>query len=280
MKWKGRQGSSNVEDRRGMSSKGLLGGGIVTIAVVVIGMIFGVDLSQFANLSSDTTSQSAADYKATPEEQELAEFSKVVLKETENTWVPLFEKNGKTYRYPKLVLFTSQVQSGCGAASANSGPFYCPADEKVYIDLSFFNELRTRFGASGDFAMAYVIAHEVGHHVQKLLGIDAMYEAKRDQLSEKEFNKLTVRLELQADYYAGVFAHYMKDWNLLEEGDLEEALNAASAIGDDRIQKQSQGYVTPDSFTHGTSAQRARWFKKGFDSGDMNGGDTFASKDL
>jgi hypothetical protein len=172
------------------------------------------------------------------------------------------------------------VQSGCGSASANSGPFYCPADEKVYIDLSFFNELRTRFGASGDFAMAYVIAHEVGHHVQKLLGIDAMYEAKRDQLSEKELNKLTVRLELQADYYAGVFAHYMKDWNLLEEGDLEEALNAASAIGDDRIQKQSQGYVIPDSFTHGTSAQRARWFKKGFDSGSISGGDTFASKDL
>jgi len=280
MKWQGRQGSSNVEDRRGMGSKGLLGGGIVTIVVVVVGLIFGVDLSQFTNLSSDTSTQPAAEYKATPEEQELAEFSKVVLKETENTWDKLFDQNGKTYRYPKLVLFTSQVQSGCGSASANSGPFYCPADEKVYIDLSFFNELRTRFGASGDFAMAYVIAHEVGHHVQKLLGIDAMYEAKRDQLSEKEFNKLTVRLELQADYYAGVFAHYMKDWNLLEEGDLEEALNAASAIGDDRIQKQSQGYVTPDSFTHGTSAQRARWFKKGFDSGSISGGDTFASKDL
>lgn len=280
MKWQGRQGSSNVEDRRGMGSKGLLGGGIVTIVVVVVGLIFGVDLSQFTNLSSDTTTQPAAEYKATPEEQELAEFSKVVLKETENTWDKLFDQNGKTYRYPKLVLFTSQVQSGCGAASANSGPFYCPADEKVYIDLSFFNELRTRFGASGDFAMAYVIAHEVGHHVQKLLGIDAMYEAKRDQLSEKELNKLTVRLELQADYYAGVFAHYMKDWNLLEEGDLEEALNAASAIGDDRIQKQSQGYVTPDSFTHGTSAQRARWFKKGFDSGSISGGDTFAASTL
>ncbi len=280
MKWQGRQGSSNVEDRRGMGSKGLLGGGIVTIVVVVVGLIFGVDLSQFTNLSSDTSTQPAAEYKATPEEQELAEFSKVVLKETENTWDKLFDQNGKTYRYPKLVLFTSQVQSGCGAASANSGPFYCPADEKVYIDLSFFNELRTRFGASGDFAMAYVIAHEVGHHVQKLLGIDAMYEAKRDQLSEKELNKLTVRLELQADYYAGVFAHYMKDWNLLEEGDLEEALNAASAIGDDRIQKQSQGYVTPDSFTHGTSAQRARWFKKGFDSGSISGGDTFAASTL
>lgn len=276
MKWKGRQGSSNVEDRRGLSSKGLIGGGIGTIVVVIIVLLLGGDPSALMQNITSTQTQNT-EYKPTAEENELAEFTKVVLKETEDAWTELFAKEGKTYRMPKLVLFTDAVQSGCGAASANSGPFYCPADEKIYIDLSFFKELDERFDAPGDFAMAYVIAHEVGHHVQLLLGTNKKYESYRNQLSEVEFNKMTVRLELQADYYAGVWAHYAKRMNILEEGDLEEALNAASAIGDDRLQKQRQGHVNPDTFTHGTSEQRSRWFLKGFRSGDMNGGDTFSA---
>ena len=279
MKWQGRQGSSNVEDRRG-KSKGLLGGGIGTIVIVLIIYLLGGDPTGIIQNASDTSDQNTEEYKPSAKEQELADFSSVVLKETEDTWTKLFNENGKTYRMPKLVLFTDAVQSGCGAASANSGPFYCPGDEKVYIDLSFFEELGSRFGAPGDFAMAYVIAHEVGHHVQLLLGINEKYESYRDRLSETEFNKMTVRLELQADYFAGVWAHYAERMNLLEEGDLEEALTAASAIGDDRLQKQSQGHVNPDTFTHGTSEQRSRWFLKGFRSGDMNGGDTFAASVL
>jgi len=280
MKWKGRQGSGNVEDRRGMSGKGLLGGGIGTIAIVIIIYLLGGDPSGIIQNASQTPNQTETEYKPTAEEQELADFASVVLKETEDTWTKLFQENNKTYRCPKLVLFTDAVQSGCGSASSNSGPFYCPGDEKVYIDLSFFDELRTRFDAPGDFAMAYVIAHEVGHHIQLLLGINDDYESMRQEMSEKEFNKMTVRLELQADYFAGVWAHYAERMNLLEEGDLEEALNAASAIGDDRLQKQNQGTVTPDTFTHGTSAQRSSWFLKGFKSGDMNGGDTFSANVL
>ncbi|HBG69334.1 MAG: metalloprotease [Bacteroidetes bacterium GWF2_43_63] len=279
MKWQGRQGSSNVEDRRG-KSKGLLGGGIGTIVVVIIIYLLGGDPSGIIQNATQNPTQSSEEYKPSAKEQELADFSSVVLKETEETWTKLFSENGKTYRLPKLVLFTDAVQSGCGSASANSGPFYCPADEKVYIDLSFFEELGTRFGAPGDFAMAYVIAHEVGHHIQLLLGINEKYESYRDRLSETEFNKMTVKLELQADYFAGVWAHYAERMNLLEEGDLEEALNAASAIGDDRLQKKSQGHVNPDTFTHGTSEQRSRWFLKGFRSGNMNGGDTFAASSL
>lgn len=279
MKWQGRQGSSNVEDKRG-KSKGLLGGGIGTIIIIIVIYLLGGDPSGIMQNATDPSNQTTEEYNPSAKEQELADFSSVVLKETEDTWTKLFNEDGKTYRLPKLVLFTDAVQSGCGAASANSGPFYCPGDEKVFIDLSFFEELGSRFGAPGDFAMAYVIAHEVGHHVQLLLGINEKYESYRDRLSETEFNKMTVRLELQADYFAGVWAHYAERMNLLEEGDLEEALNAASAIGDDRLQKKSQGSVNPDTFTHGTSEQRSRWFLKGFRSGDMNGGDTFAASVL
>ncbi|MDX9932152.1 MAG: neutral zinc metallopeptidase [Bacteroidales bacterium] len=279
MKWQGRQGSSNVEDKRG-KSKGLLGGGIGTIIIIIVIYLLGGDPSGIMQNATDPSNQTTEEYNPSAKEQELAEFSSVVLKETEDTWTKLFNEQGKSYRCPKLVLFSDAVQSGCGAASANSGPFYCPADEKVYINLQFFEELGSRFGAPGDFAMAYVIAHEVGHHVQLLLGINEKYESYRDRLSETEFNKMTVRLELQADYFAGVWAHYAERMNLLEEGDLEEALNAASAIGDDRLQKKSQGSVNPDTFTHGTSEQRSRWFLKGFRSGDMNGGDTFAASVL
>ena len=258
----------------------MLGGGIGTIIIIIVIYLLGGDPSGIMQNATDPSNQTTEEYNPSAKEQELADFSSVVLKETEDTWTKLFNEDGKTYRLPKLVLFTDAVQSGCGAASANSGPFYCPGDEKVYIDLSFFEELGSRFGAPGDFAMAYVIAHEVGHHVQLLLGINKKYESYRDQLSETEFNKMTVRLELQADYFAGVWAHYAERMNLLEEGDLEEALNAASAIGDDRLQKKSQGHVNPDTFTHGTSEQRSRWFLKGFRSGDMNGGDTFAASVL
>ncbi|MGD9492112.1 MAG: neutral zinc metallopeptidase [Bacteroidales bacterium] len=279
MKWQGRQGSSNVEDKRG-KSKGLLGGGIGTIIIIIVIYLLGGDPSGIMQNATDPSNQTTEEYNPSAKEQELAEFSSVVLKETEDTWTKLFNEQGKSYRCPKLVLFSDAVQSGCGAASANSGPFYCPADEKVYINLQFFEELGSRYGAPGDFAMAYVIAHEVGHHVQLLLGINKKYESYRNRLSETEFNKMTVRLELQADYFAGVWAHYAERMNLLEEGDLEEALNAASAVGDDRLQKKSQGHVNPDTFTHGTSEQRSRWFMKGFRSGDMNGGDTFAASVL
>jgi predicted metalloprotease len=200
----------------------------------------------------------------------------VVLGDTEEIWGQLFAKEGATYRQPKVVLFTGQVESACGLASAASGPFYCPGDENVYLDLSFFDELSQRFGAKGDFAAAYVIAHEIGHHVQKQLGITDKIDAMRGRVSEEEYNQMSVRLELQADFLAGVFAHFEQEsMNAIEPGDIEEALNAASSIGDDRLQKMSQGYVVPDAFTHGTSAQRTEWFKRGFETGDMNQGDTF-----
>ena len=204
----------------------------------------------------------------------------MVLGKTEDVWQEVFRQNGKQYREPKLVLFSDQVQSACGMASAASGPFYCPGDQKVYIDLAFYEELRRRFSSPGDFAQAYVIAHEVGHHVQKLLGISDRVDAMQQRMSEVEANKLSVRLELQADFFAGVFARYVQKQGLLEEGDIEEALHAASAIGDDAIQKQTSGRVVPDSFTHGTSEQRLRWFRKGFDTGDIRQGDTFAATNL
>lgn len=211
-------------------------------------------------------------------ENEAASFVKVVLAETEDVWNKIFAENNQQYREPTLVLFTGTVQSACGNASSASGPFYCPADLKVYIDLSFYDELKNNLNAPGDFAMAYVIAHEVGHHVQNLLGISEKVQQARGQLSEAEYNKLSVKLELQADFLAGVWAnHTQKLQNIIEPGDIEEALNAANAIGDDRLQKQSRGYVVPDAFTHGTSAQRMYWFKKGFETGDINQGDTFNS---
>ncbi|MBN1634406.1 MAG: neutral zinc metallopeptidase [Ignavibacteria bacterium] len=280
MRWKGRQGSSNIEDKRGISAKGIVGGGIGTILIAVVIYFLGGDPGQFLENTQTQSSETTTNYQPTAEERELAEFTAVVLAETENVWSELFRREGLTYKYPKLVLYTNSVQSACGVSGSSTGPFYCPGDKKVYIDLSFFSELRDRFKAPGDFAMAYVIAHEVGHHVQTLLGTMNKMNSLRSKLSEKEYNKYLVRLELQADYFAGVWAHYVKRMNILEEGDLEEALNAASSVGDDRIQKRSQGYVVPDAFTHGTSEQRQRWFYKGFKSGDMNGGDTFNARDL
>jgi len=280
MRWKGRKESSNVEDRRGISagSKGLVGGGIGTIAIVLVVLLLGGDptsILQNVQLDEQTTN-----YTETVEDKELSQFVSVVLAETENVWHAIFKENGSTYREPKLVLFSGQVQSACGMAGASTGPFYCPGDEKLYIDLSFFEELQKRFKAPGDFAMAYVIAHEVGHHIQNLTGVMDKMNDLRSRLSEEEYNKYSVRLELQADFYAGIWAHYTEQQNLLESGDLEEALNAASAVGDDNIQKQAQGYVVPESFTHGTSAQRKKWFYKGFTSGDISQGDTFGARDL
>jgi uncharacterized protein len=284
MRWRGERESSNVEDQRGMSGGGriAIGGGLGTLLIIIIAVLLGADprqlLQQVPTETQPSTSQSSR--PANPQEEELKQFVSVVLGKTEDVWQEIFRQNGKQYREPKLVLFTDQVQSACGMASAASGPFYCPGDQRVYIDLAFYEELRRRFSSPGDFAQAYVIAHEVGHHVQKLLGISDRVEAMQQRMSEVEANKLSVRLELQADFFAGVFARYVQKQGLLEEGDIEEALHAASAIGDDAIQKQTSGRVVPDSFTHGTSEQRLRWFRKGFDTGDIRQGDTFAATNL
>jgi predicted metalloprotease len=281
MLWKGRRQSSNVEDRRGMSARrGVVGGGLGTIVILLAIYFLGGDPTQVLNTLQVDDSQTTSSYVGTPEENELAQFVSVVLAETEDVWTELFNRQGLTYEYPKLVIFAGSVQSACGYAGSATGPFYCPGDYKVYIDLSFYRELQERFRAPGDFAMAYVIAHEIGHHVQTLLGITEKMMSLRSQLSEEDYNKYLVRLELQADYLAGVWAHYADRMNLLEKGDLDEALNAASAVGDDRVQKAAQGYVVPDSFTHGTSEQRKRWFYKGFQSGNLNEGDTFNEKSL
>ena len=258
----------------------MVGGGIGTILIVLAVYLLGGDPTQILNTMQSNDSQTTAPYQGTAEENEIAQFVSVVLAETEDVWTELFRKEGLNYDYPKLVLYTGSVQSACGFSGAATGPFYCPGDHKLYIDLSFFDELQKRFKAPGDFAMAYVVAHEVGHHVQTLLGTNEKVMSLRSRLSEKEFNKYLIRLELQADYFAGVWAHYVKRMDLLEEGDVEEALNAASAVGDDRIQKSTQGYVVPDSFTHGTSEQRKKWFYQGFRSGDLNGGDTFNAGNL
>ncbi len=280
MLWKGRRGSSNVQDQRGLVKKGVVGGGIGTIILVVAIYLLGGDPTQLIQMTQLNNSETAIPQQRTAEEEQLAQFVSVVLAETEEVWSELFRREGLRYSYPNLVLYTGSVQSACGFASAATGPFYCPGDQKVYIDLSFCDELQKRFQAPGDFAVAYVIAHEVGHHVQKLLGIHDKLMSLRSRLGERDFNKYLVRFELQADYFAGVWAHYVKRMNLLEEGDLEEALNAASAVGDDRIQKSTRGYVVPDSFTHGTSEQRKGWFDKGFRSGNMNEGDTFSARNL
>lgn len=282
MQWKGRKASRNVEDRRGQSGGGGLkvggGLGIGGIIIVLIVMLLGGNPGSLLNgiTSTETTqTQTSGDYQGTAEEEEQADFVSVVLADTEEVWGQLFRENGMTYRNPTLVLFTDSVQSACGTASSAVGPFYCPGDEKLYIDLDFYDELKQQFNAPGDFAMAYVVAHEVGHHVQKLLGTSGKVDRLRQTLSETQYNKYSVNLELQADYYAGVWAHYEQGQNLLEEGDLDEALTAASAVGDDSIQMRSRGYVVPDSFTHGTSEQRKTWFYKGFQSGTIEGGDTF-----
>ncbi|KHL94719.1 metalloprotease [Paenibacillus sp. IHB B 3415] len=285
MKWQGRRGSSNVEDRRGSRGGGgkLIGGGISGIIIVVIvTLLSGGNIGDImGNLTSTGSSTSSnVPYEQTAQEKELSEFVSVVLADTEDVWSGVFREQGKTYQDPTLVLYSGSVDSACGTASSAVGPFYCPGDAKLYIDLSFYDELQQQFNAPGDFAMAYVIAHEVGHHVQTLLGASEQLNSLRQSLSETEFNKAQVRFELQADYYAGVWAKHAQGMNLLEEGDLEEALTAASAVGDDTIQKRAQGYVVPDSFTHGTSEQRKRWFYKGFNSGSIEGGDTFNATEL
>jgi predicted metalloprotease len=250
------------------------GGGLVGLVIYLLNAFLGGDPGQLPQLSSQQGRTLSAEEQAA--EDTMAGFVSVVLAETENVWTELLNKQGINYPTPTLVLFRDAVESGCGMAGSASGPFYCPADQKLYIDLSFYEELRNRFNASGDFAMAYVIAHEVGHHVQNVLGLHEKMARLRQQVSEKEYNKYSVRVELQADYYAGVWAHYAdKRENIIEAGDIDEALNAASAVGDDNIQKQTQGHVVPDAFTHGTSAQRKEWFDKGYRSGNLEGGDTF-----
>jgi len=280
MLYKGRRQSSNIEDRRGMSTgrKVGVGGGIVTIVIALVVMLLGGDPREVLQMmeTQQATTETVSEYQPTAHEQELAEFVSVTLADTEDVWHNLFENSGLTYREPTLVLFSGAAESACGFAQSATGPFYCPGDEKVYIDLNFLEELQQKLGAQGDFAVAYIVAHEVGHHVQKLLGVLDQVHNLRGQVSEKEYNAQTVKLELQADFYAGIWAHHaQKMKNILEAGDIEEAMNAAQAVGDDRIQKQSQGYVVPDSFTHGTSKQRMTWFSKGFETGNVNNGDTF-----
>lgn len=280
MKWFGK-GSDNVEDARGSSGgKTLLGGGIGLI-VVLVGMFFGTDLTGLVSQLPLGETQQTEVKKGSNTDPEL-KFVSGVLESTEQVWDEEFSKMGKIYEHPKLTVFNGSVESACGRADAAVGPFYCPGDHKVYIDLSFYTELKDRFGAAGDFAQAYVVAHEVGHHVQNLLGISEKLERARGSLSKTEYNKLSVKLELQADFFAGLWANHakkLKDFEL-DPGDLEEALTAANAIGDDKLQQQSSGQVVPDAFTHGTSAQRMYWFKKGFDTGDINQGDTFTSNQL
>lgn len=278
MKWQGRRSSTNVEDRRGISSKTVVGGGIGTIILAIVVLLMGGNPIEYLGSQSGQVESS---YEETAEGRELAEFSSVVLAETEDVWTELFQKElGKKYDFPGLVLYSGSVQSACGAADSSMGPFYCPGDKKVYLDLSFYTELKERFQAPGDFALAYVIAHEIGHHVQKQLGIIDEVYSYRNRVSEVDFNKLLVKMELQADYFAGVWAHYADRAKLLEKGDIEEALNAAEMIGDDRIQKDAWGYVAPDRFTHGTSEQRSNWFAKGYKYGTIADGDTFNSPEL
>ena len=279
MQWFGRRESTNVDDRRGFSGGGMAaGGGIIGVIIYLLYNFLGggnVDPSQIPQINPQRTETTV-----TPEEKkaddERANFVKVVLADTEDVWSEIFKQNGKQYTDPTLVLFRDGVASACGNASSASGPFYCPNDSKLYIDLSFFEEMQNKLNAPGDFAMAYVIAHEVGHHIQKLNGTAQKIERLRAQASERDANRYSVMLELQADFLAGVWAHYeQKKSNIIEKGDIEEALNAANAIGDDRLQKQTQGTVVPDAFTHGTSQQRVYWFKKGLETGDLKQGNTF-----
>lgn len=298
MKWRGRRRSSNIDDRRGKSSGGGGGGlnpamlsmlfrflfsktGLIIAAIlVVVFLVTGINplalVSQF--LGSGTQGlQTSQTYTPTAQEQELAEFSATILADTEDVWNKLMDN----YREPTMVLFSGSVQSACGGASSATGPFYCPADERVYLDLSFFDDMAKKLNAPGDFAQAYVIAHEVGHHIQNITGISGQVQSKRGKVSQKEYNRYSVMLELQADFLAGVWAHHSQRMTgMMESGDLEEAMNAAHAIGDDRLQKQATGKVVPDAFTHGTSKQRMYWFQKGFETGDLSQGDTFSAPDL
>lgn len=283
MKWKGRRQSDNVEDRRGMSSggKAIVGGGLIGVVIILLQLFGGETGKNIAPIleqfNQGQQTEQVEERELTPEEIEIGEFAKTVFADTEDIWHTIFKENGMTYQEPKMVLFSGSVQSACGGASSASGPFYCPADQKVYMDLTFFEELRTRFGAKGgDFAIAYVIAHEVGHHIQTILGTSGKVRELQQQKSKAEANRLSVCLELQADFYAGLWAHYNQKY--LEEGDIDEALSAAHAVGDDAIQTKMQGHVVPDSFTHGTSEQRKKWFLRGFKTGDIKQHDTFAEE--
>ncbi len=282
MRWLGERQSSNIEDRRGLSAgRVAVGGGLGTLVIAVLALLFGINPQQLLEqVPSEQSPGVQSSRPQNPQEDELKQFVAVVLAKSEDVWSDVFRQNGRQYREPTLVLFTDQVRSACGIAGSATGPFYCPADEKVYIDLAFYEELRRQFSAPGDFAQAYVVAHEVGHHVQKLLGITDRVDAMQARGNEAAANQLSVRLELQADFFAGVFARYVQNQGLLEAGDIDEALRAASAVGDDKIQKRTTGYVVPDSFTHGTSDQRLRWFKKGYETGDMRQGDTFNAPNL
>ncbi len=293
MRWQGRRQSDNIKDRRSAGGRipgGSAGGpriplprgkaGLVVVVIVVVAGFYGIDLTGLVTGDPVSTGQTTSQQRPaqnSAQEQKQAEFTGVMLAETEAVWGQKFSQMNRQYREPKLVLYRGATPTGCGAGQAVMGPFYCPADQKVYIDLSFYDDMRTKLGAGGDFAQGYVVAHEVGHHVQHLLGIDRQVRERQQRSSQKEANRLSVKMELQADCFAGIWGHEMEKAGILENGDLENALNAAQAIGDDRLQKQSQGRVIPDSFTHGTSAQRYEWFKRGFDSGNIAQCDTFSA---
>ncbi|HQF48118.1 MAG TPA: neutral zinc metallopeptidase [Flavobacterium alvei] len=286
MKWIGRRQSDNVDDRRGMSGGGktLIGGGVLGIVILLLNAFGGENGQMIGNILQQTQGQQGApteERALTPEEVKEGEFVKTLLADNEDVWTKIFAENNLKFEAPKLVLFSGQVQTACGGASSASGPFYCPGDRIIYMDMTFFEELRTKFGAEGgDFAVAYVLAHEYGHHIQTLLGTSAKMRQAQEGKSEAEANKLSVALELQADFYAGLWTHYNEKQNaMLEPGDIEEALSAANAVGDDAIQKKMQGQIVPDSFTHGTSEQRMYWFNRGFKTGDIRKGDTFSELD-
>ena len=285
MRWQGRRESDNVEDRRGQSGSPMGGGGgfrlpsgkggIVLLIIVLVAGYYGVDLTGMLTGEPVTQQQTTTQRSISPQDEEAAKFTKVILADTEDTWGAIFKDMGRQYAQPKLVMYRGATRTACGTGQSVMGPFYCPADSTVYIDLSFYDEMQSKLGAGGDFAQGYVIAHEVGHHVQKLLGIESKVRQLQQNASQAEANRLSVKMELQADCFAGVWGYNMQKQDYMETGDLQEALNAAEAIGDDRLQQQSQGRVVPDSFTHGTSEQRLSWFKRGFDSGDPGQCNTF-----
>lgn len=287
MRWQGRRESDNVEDRCGQSGSPMGGGGgfrlpsgkggIVLLIIVLVAGYYGVDLTGMLTGEPVTQQQTTTQRSISPQDEEAAKFTKVILADTEDTWGAIFKDMGRQYAQPKLVMYRGATRTACGTGQSVMGPFYCPADSTVYIDLSFYDEMQSKLGAGGDFAQGYVIAHEVGHHVQKLLGIESKVRQLQQNASQAEANRLSVKMELQADCFAGVWGYNMQKQDYMETGDLQEALNAAEAIGDDRLQQQSQGRVVPDSFTHGTSQQRYTWFKRGFDSGDPAQCNTFGN---
>ena len=283
MLWQGQRESENVEDERGSGGGGRLvvGGGIGTVILVVVYLLLGGNPQALFESQQQAQISQPGQIDSQGPQDEASKFVAVVLADTEDAWNDVFRQMGRQYEEPKLVLFTDQTRSGCGFASGATGPFYCPEDRRVYVDLGFYRMLQERLGAGGDFAEAYVIAHEVGHHVQNLLGITDRLQAARGRMSQSEYNRVSVRLELQADFLAGVWARYAdRVKHVVEAGDIEEAMRAASAVGDDRLQRSSRGYVVPDSFTHGTSEQRVRWFRRGYETGDLSQGDTFNARDL